>query len=504
VEAVKESDLQNLCCDSQSNNRLKRYRSSLMKDSRDVVFDDRILNVMLRYAKDPDQVQSVRAYLNNLRDGEGSFCRSFKSYDGMVGTLSEFQKDDVPDGRWRKEYQLGKSRVLARYSSAKLKAMDFQTDDEIYDLVKDLHTSTGWTSIIDGVTHKCDLPKDQLLLDWREKSGSALKEGSFNSPMVWFWRSQASGEISETGEFTGKFKRKTRPVWAVDVWTVISEMMFSRPLNNWLKFYQYTAIGKDDDAIWKWSSLNRRRHDNWVSLDYSKYDSSIPAWLIHDAFQVLRSAFSFLTGDQSKLLEVIETDFIHKNVILGDDVVHVDKGNPSGSGLTAIINGICNELITEQWLGKYSVDAKYMIMGDDNLIYYYGDKLDIATIASYIEYNFGVHVNADKTKSGTHFEAPEFLSRFWDHDGPYRHPNVLISKMLFPERWRPYDKVEELTPELVFYSYVLGYRAGMSRAFDIERFLRDTGLHDRIIGEGSAAYKSLPYHVQVAWAMKAS
>lgn len=498
MEVRKESDLQNLCCDSQSNKRLANYRASLAKDRTDVIYDSRIEEVCRRYCLHLERFDEVKAYLNNLSDDEGPFCRSYKSYAKMEQTLEGFQSVEAPSGVWREHFKEGKRRVVSRYREAKLKTLDLRKDDDIYGLVRSLHTSTGFEKIKTGINHKCDLERDGLLASWREKVSEAISNGSFNEYMIWFHRSQAMGEFTDTGEPTDTFKRKTRPVWAVSVWTVISEMMFSKPLNAWLKYYPYSAIGKSDAAIWNWVMNRRVTCNSWFSLDYSKYDSTIPSWLIHEAFDVLKSAFQLSDYDEA-LLRVIENDFIHKNVITASDVVHVDHGNPSGSGLTAIINGICNELITEQWLLKFNTAAKYMIMGDDNLIYFEKVRPDIATVASYITYCFGVNVNADKSGTGGQDDPPEFLSRIWTNSGPYRHPNILISKMLFPERFRPYDKHPELTPELVFFSYVLGYRAGMEKMFDVPRFIRDTGLVREIIAEGSAAFESLPYNVRLSW-----
>lgn len=500
MDTRNELDLQNQLHGSQPNKRLNEYRSSLIREGNDVVFDDRLLSVMQEYCRKPDELEAIRGYLNHLRDSNGHpFCRSHKDYDQMVSTLENFLKEDVPDGRWRMAFRTSLERVTKRYGGARLKALRFKSDDDIWELIKGLRTSTGYTKLLTGIQHKCDLPFDQLLTTFEEKSGEAISNGSFNSYILWYWRTQASGEFTEVGEMTGEFTSKTRPVWAVDVWTVIAEMMFSKPLTKWLKWYGYSAIGKDDLSIWQETSYRRAHYTRWLSLDYSKFDSSIPAWLIHAAFDVLASAFEELSPEEKALLEAIKNDFIHKNVITGDGVVHVDHGNPSGSGLTAIINGICNELMTETWMVKYGIEGKYMIMGDDNLIFLNKD-MDIAVVSSYIMYNFGVKINPDKSKSGTNKDDPEFLSRFWTSNGPYRHYSILVSKMLFPERFRDYDRNPDLDPRMVFYSYILGYRAGMVEFFDVDRFLRENDMKDRRIKSDSVAFKSLPYNVQLAWA----
>jgi hypothetical protein len=499
MEARNELDLQKQLHDSQPNKRLNEYRAGLTREGADVNFDDKILEVMYRYARYPGKIDSVRTYLNNLRDDTGvPFSRSHYEYSKMLETLQRFEAPDVSDGRWRKAFRFAFDRVKSRYEAASIKFRDYSCNEDIYEVIKDLDTSTGFAYFESGIRHKCDLPFDRLYREYRETVERALIDHSFNEYYIWFHRCQASGEFTDGGEMTYAFKQKSRPVWANSVKVYIAEALFQKPINNWLKNYSYSAIGKDDASINRFVNHYRAVFDRWISFDYSKYDSSIPAWLIHAAFDVLESAF-VLDDFGRALLGVIRNDFIRKNVILDNCVKHVTHGNPSGSGLTAIINGVCNELITETWMAKFDVKrAKYMIMGDDNLIFIDKD-VDIATIASYVMYNFGVEINSDKTKCGLRSDGPEFLSRMWRYDGPWRHPNILMSKMLFPERFRAYNKIPELTPELVFYSYVLGYRAAMNEIFDVGRFLEENGfLNLRIRTCDRTLVRNLPYNVQIA------
>lgn len=495
----KESDLKSICCDSQSNKRLSSYRAQLSSDCDGIAFDDRILEVVENYIRKPEMVSSVRAYLNNLTDDSGvAFSRSHKSYDTLLGILEGFTKEEAKPFTWNRNFRRAAEIVGSRYSKANLKPLIYHNDNEVLEAFSDSSTSAGFTFITDGFRHKCDFPEERLLATHQERCREAILHGSFNTYTMLFTRTQCSGEYDDDGNETHTCKHKTRPVWAVDMHLVATEQKWAKPMNGFLSTYRYSAIGKSDNAIGR-TTCNRRASSNrWLSLDYSRYDASIPSWLIHEAFKVVKKAFPGMDEYHQRLLQVIEEDFIHKNAILSDSVLHVDHGNPSGSGFTAIINGICNELITETWRAAFSIDwLEYMIMGDDNLIFFRDIETDFDSICSYIKYNFGIETNAGKDSFGSKADNPKFLSRIWRFDGPYRHPKQLLSRMLFPERFRKYDQIKELTPELVFYSYYLAYSAGMQEAFDMPRFLREHANLTEV-----SVYSSKEVNKQMPWIVR--
>lgn len=478
--------------------RYRSYRSSIVKYNGRIVYDDRVEKVARAYSKDPARIDEVKNYLNEIVDGKGRhFARSYKDYREMVEVLQLFKEKEKDSFRWNEHFKAAFATVSARYPRGKLVALKFNSSEDILEAFQDTNTSAGIVSILEGVSRKCDYPVEKLYSSWVEKTKVALETGSYGYPCTAGYRSQGSGEYTEDGKETGSWKAKTRLIWIVCLWNVISEVMFAHPLIEWLKGYPYTAIAKSDSVIAQSVANSRARCPFWVSLDYSKYDSSIPSWLIDSAFTIVGQAFN-LSESEQRLLEVLKHDYIHTSILMDSGVEEVDHGTPSGSGFTSIINGICNEIMTETWAHKLKVDlGDYMIMGDDNLIFSY-QKVDLASIEAYIKVNFGVTLNAEKSKSGTRLDNPEFLSRFWTFDGPYRDPHILVSKMLYPERFRPYGP-KGTSPELVFYSYILGYRAGMEKWFDVRRFLQDYNLEDLKYTMSRAAWKNLPYNVRLEW-----
>lgn len=495
MKAISESLLQN-CLDSGSTKRLESYKARISKDSVQRIFDDRAVEVLLKYAWDPGKIRAELEYLRFLKDDEGRlFCRSMGKYADMEAQFLNFKAPEKASFRWNRHYQAAVATVCARYAQAELKMREYSSDEDIYESVTDWSTATGWTAIATGSRKKVEVLSG-VFEAYSEREARAKEVGSFETPIVCGTRTQGSGAYDEVGQRTNTWKSKKRAVFMVDVYTIIAESKFGAPLNEWLKDYRFTAIGKDDRWITRWVNEHKLLGWNFISLDYSKYDSTIPSWLIKSAFDVIRSAFS---AYDSTLLSAIEEDFINKNIVTGTDVIHVTHGNPSGSRLTAIINGICNEIMTETWMHAMNLKGECNIMGDDNLVYLSTvvDDALVTSISQYITHNFGVKVNADKSNSGTYGQDPEYLSRFWGQSGPYRNAGEVISLIAYPERFRPYNRKDvELTPEMILYSYVLAYRRTMDELIDTEALLRDIDFSFTTIRWTKEQREAVPYNIR--------
>jgi hypothetical protein len=501
MKARKESDLK-LSCDSQSNKRISSYRATLTHDTINdkPLFDDRQLALLEKYAKDDADVESVHYYLDHLKDPDGiRFGRSQKSYENMMTILEKFTLPEAKPFNWNRHFRRAVEKVTERYSAAKLSTQIPTSNQECVDMFTKLNTSAGYEWIISGTRHKGDFDVNKIYPVWRDRVKDALIDQSFNHYALLSTRTQCSGEFDVDGVATNTCKHKTRPVWMWSMFLVLTELMWANPMTRWLKFYKHSSAGKTDQYTWTRISALRRRYPCWLSLDYSSYDASIPSWLLHEAFSVLRAAFPNMTSWEVAVLKVVEEDFINKNVIVGDRVIHVSHGDPSGSALTTIINGICNEIITETWADWLGVEVNPTIQGDDNLIFS-NKELPLEEISSYITYNFGVVVNAFKCSQGVSSSYPEYLSRVWTNAGPWRHPHELISKILYPEHFRDYS---ECSPELMLYSYVLGYRAGMEKLIDVPRFLSDISSQLRDLRLESPYLDNLPYNVRLAYQLTA-
>lgn len=315
-------------------------------------------------------------------------------------------------------------------------------------------------------------------------------------PAMPFHRSQLH-DLVLNGKFNPNYVEKDRLIWGVDASTVLLEACYARPLIEWTKdgWFNY-AGGKQPQVLRSYIAHSTFRRNYWYSTDYSKFDQTIPDWLIHDCFNVVRSLYD---PSEWRMLNWIEYNFINtKLVIPGGLVVQVHKGIPSGSYFTQIIGSMANELMMLTYLasrelnysdtqaehlvedklsmdGNYRSDLRMFTMGDDNL-FFYTDKLDLNDLASYVHHVFGVKINADKTVQGR-FDPPKFLSRYWLSGGEDRDQLEMMLQLVLPERRRQY---KNYTPYDILFSLWYTFRFAFKASYPelatwFANYFRDSG-----------------------------
>lgn len=433
--------------------------------------DPDLLAVVRKYALNLDDVNDTLKYLHDLKDGEGySYSQSLKQYDKLIESFNKFKMKDHSSFRWNRNYQKALELVKLRFSKKKLKPLSYMCDDDILDALPKVNTHSGYSWIETGKKKKGEY-KGELLKHYLEVEEAARMNGSFQRPILPGTRTQGSGAFTDDGQRTNTCKHKTRLISMVDLYQIIAELKFAKPIQDVMASDSWYAGGFDQTEIGRRITGMRAKWHWYISLDYSSYDQSISSWLIEDAFSCLKEAF---VSVDDELWNIIVGDFIHKNFVtpfdLDGGIVHSDKGVPSGSMFTQIIDTVVNWIMILTYLISQGFDGDMIVMGDDNLLFT-NAKVEIEAISSYISKNFGVKVNADKTQCGDASQTPEFLSCSWTYDGAFRHPRILLSKMAYPERKRVYKG--EVTPEMVLFGYYLTYPAGVRKLIDVDRFLRD-------------------------------
>lgn len=354
-----------------SKKRLFNYKKELSMNKEKVVFDDKVEEVLLPYLLDKGLFYARIEYLNRLRDENGRhFSRSCKDYNKIRDGVNTFAQDDYTSFRWNRHYQQALQEMKENFSNAQLDVLRYNNDEDIKKALPKLDTHAGWTYIITGNRSK-GANLDNVLENFEEAVHMACEKGSFCMPVYVAYRTQASGEFDDlTSAFTNKCKLKTRPVMAVALPVIIAELMFAKPFQRYYAQMSTYVGGKSDVTIQQSIQNARATYGRYVSLDYSHYDQSISSWLIEDAFSIIRCAFTQFSETESKLWDVVIHDFIHKDFALAEGFVHADKGVPSGSMFTQIIDSLVNELMIRTFFKTLEYEPKWecQIMGDDNLI----------------------------------------------------------------------------------------------------------------------------------------
>lgn len=196
-----------------------------------------------------------------------------------------------------------------------------------------------------------------------------------------------------------------------------------------------------------------------VELDYSKFDSSIPALLSSMAFSIIRD--SFVMDEQDKMDWDRITRYFHTSPFLcPDGFIYSGRrhGVPSGSCFTQVIDSLVNAICLEYAARKLSFKtSRYFIMGDDSVMGVYSPVSIKAIAATLLE--LGIHVNERKSE----VKDPEDFIHFTGHDwkGAKASRPLLetLVRLVTPERKRKdyYSKNKE-EKRKAFIQRILNYQ----------------------------------------------
>lgn len=288
------------------------------------------------------------------------------------------------------------------------------------------------------------------------RAGQILNGVKSPNPCLAGIRSQAKDP--ETGRIED-YVGKTRLVWAYPAEMTLIEAKFAVPLYEIFKRKRTTMMfGRSKmDVGCLIDSAVKNTGDCVYGLDYSKFDSTIPAYLIRYAFKILRTWFDFSGEDQSAWDTVIKY-FIHTPIVMPDGNLYTGKkhGVPSGSYFTQLIDSIVNTVLIGALSKNFNLSVSwrhFFVLGDDVILSTY-KGLDLHQVADYLKDTFGIILHP--TKCEVH--KAHFLGADWPVVTPVRDIQELVNKAVWPERYRSYngdtraEKVDDAQQVLLSYS----------------------------------------------------
>lgn len=259
-----------------------------------------------------------------------------------------------------------------------------------------------------------------------EHSTKVYQGTAVPKPCVAFARTQRGG--------------KTRLIWGYPLDMSLLEAKYAKPLIETFKkkrtpiaygMYRYELGARLD------FNMNLR---NVVSLDYSKFDSTVPTELILVAFNILWTWFDNVSLRE---VEIIENYFINTPIVMPDGHLYSGKnhGIPSGSLFTNLIGSIVNYILLVAVIEKFQLQFYYykiLVLGDDS-IFCTNKDVNIHAIAKYIS-SFGMKINVKKSVVRRPDQPYHFLGFEWEKGIPRREVNSILESMTQPERWRTKGK----------------------------------------------------------------
>jgi hypothetical protein len=230
---------------------------------------------------------------------------------------------------------------------------------------------------------------------------------------------------------------KTRLVWGYPQSVFLLEAMFAPQLiEHFLTRQTPMAFGLFKSQVS--ARMQSIRNSGYrYGMDFSGFDSTIPASLINFAFDVLKTHFTMNEYEEKVWFSVVRY-FIHTPIMLPDTSVwRKHHGVPSGSYFTQMIDSVVNYVaVMYAFLraGETMVpDDKILVLGDDSLVgrstYY-----SFAELSTYF-LELGLTLNVEKSELSHQGRSdPHFLGHYWRRGYPDRDEIDIAKRIAFPEK----------------------------------------------------------------------
>jgi hypothetical protein len=232
---------------------------------------------------------------------------------------------------------------------------------------------------------------------------------------------------------------KTRLVWGYPLSMTLLEGTFMIPLMAALKKCETPfAMGYTSSGL-TGRLANLSYSPVQYCLDWSKFDSTVPARVIAAAFDILKGHFDFV---DETIWQVVTRYFRTCPILMPDLRIYKGRkrGVPSGSWFTQLVDSVCNMLLT-QYIAYLSHEGiqETLVLGDDAVLAM--SKMPDVNIWSDNAEKLGMVIHP--TKQVVTHGHPHFLGHYWGDCFPTRPVEETIQRLATSERFHHFDSVYE-------------------------------------------------------------
>ncbi|APG78156.1 RdRp [Hubei tetragnatha maxillosa virus 8] len=427
------------------------------------------------------------------------------------------------------------SEVRTKYHRAKLNMEDLRTDlleyscakvpriqDDSYYMIfesvdKDIFGDMKVIPLTHGaVANHPDLPRQKSPGLPYKTQGYATKGEALDDPntlknirATWY-AIERSEDVTlpdvacyARAQICSRDKNKIRATWGYPLSVFLTEAQYFYPILKELKQRDKPKIAYGVEiGTGGMGFLNEMasyyKTNNFLIGDWRKFDKTIPAWLIRDAFRMIMRHID-LTKVQStggriwpvrasktkKRLAKLINYFIDTPVQLSSGERFVKHGGvPSGSSFTNLIDGIVNAIVTRYTVYSMTGELPYddLYLGDD-IVAVTKKPLDLHLFAEIAEKQFSMIFNPDKSYQTSQKENIHFLGYYNIHGMPYKPVDTVIASSIYPER--PCETKFETITRLIGQAYSCFEPEDAKRFFLAAQMLQDEvpGLTNQMITE---------------------
>jgi len=292
---------------------------------------------------------------------------------------------------------------------------------------------------------------------------------------------------------TTRDRNKLRGVWGKPFAPLILEHLLYR---NWLNLikdnnttpngYKYTMFRRG--YIDLYDKLTQFGVRLIVGLDFSKYDTSIPPWLLRLSHKIWTSNIT-MSPFEKKVASFLFKQTIDTTFIMPDGYVfRKDGGTDSGSLGFQRDEDVCTSLMVNFLFALQGREVLfYSVLGDDSIcVLDTNQNIDMVKLSEDCKRYFGVEVNVSKSYQTLDVTEAKFLGRYVGRGIPKRDCADFVLSALYP---RKTDQDEfELAQRIVALMYENCYMNEQATHF-----------LERVWGKLSSETKDLCMHGKTPW-----
>jgi len=284
-------------------------------------------------------------------------------------------------------------------------------------------------------------------------------------------------KLAVRGHLSAPEQEKSRPVWVYPFEISILEAKWAIP------FYQHLEQNVSQ-VHFGHDSMPRLAHmmmqglaDDFecveVTNDWSAFDSSIPKWLMDDAFDIIWDSFDnswtahdgqlihggdIMIEKNLKLYNFIKSYFMFTKLMLpSGSLIAKRHGIPSGSFFTQSIGSIINYLVNTTVSEYFDLLARRLVvLGDDSSFLVPGfatKNLNVDKISNFSYRYFGLTLKRDKFRCTTKQSERKFIGYQCQGYRFTRPVEEWFTMVLFPER--DVEFLEQSASRVIAY-YIIG------------------------------------------------
>jgi hypothetical protein len=239
------------------------------------------------------------------------------------------------------------------------------------------------------------------------------------------------------------------------VWIYPAEMLVIEGLTAPVMYRKFMELpdgpmlcGKSSQRLYTEWSVHCREGEKLHGLDFSAFDSSVPAWLIRTAFDILHQNVDWLnwrgkpTTKRSRqkwrnVWDGMVWYFINTPILMPDGrMFRKHRGVPSGTWYTQLVDSVVNYIVVQYLTKCQGVAAKALkVLGDDSA-FRSGKSLDLVRAqrdADKLGMNLGVD-KCDVTEDPAQFKL---LGTTYRNQHAHREDEEWFKLLLYPENPPP-------------------------------------------------------------------